>query len=118
MTKYTPAQIQEMFQQLYDENSTKLLEAKKIAKHISEFTKPLVVRVDMKNDLYSPKFDVHYSFTYNTISQFNLWLVKMCKEHPINGKTTGRIDDMHFVFIDTVDNKDVIVEVFGVYNQE
>lgn len=118
MTKYTPSQIQEAFQQVYSENNEKFLLAKKIAKYISEFTFPLVVRADMKNNLYSPEFDVHYSFTYHKISQFNEWLIKMCKEHPIDGKTTGRIDDMHFVITDTINGQDMRIEVFGVYDEQ
>ena len=113
MSIYTPTQISEVFQQVYDENTKKRLFAMKLAKHISQFMGQHSVRATMLSDLYDPDFKIFYSFSHSEFDVFNPWLKKICKEHPIDGKTTGRMDDMHFVYTEDFDGEVVSVPVFG-----
>lgn len=117
MTIYSPQQVQNVMQQLYSDNSQKRLKAMKIAKHLSELAAPVTIRADMLTDLYSSNFDVFYSFSYTRTDIFNPWLKSMCKNHPIDGKTTGRIDDQHFVFEDEFNGESIRIEVFGRYEE-
>jgi hypothetical protein len=118
MTIYSPQHTEEVLRQIYNDNCVKLLKSKKIAKYLSKLADPMSIEVAMETDLYSPKFKVFYFFQYTQYDKFNTWLTSMCKDHPIDGKTTGRIDDQHFVFDDDFNGEHIKIEVFGRYEQQ
>lgn len=108
--------VEAAYQDTYNKNTALLLNAKKLARHISQSTGKQKVKVIMETELYARDFKVHYFFNYGPYDRFNAWLLDMCDNFPIDGKTTGRIDDRHFVYEEDFNGNKVKVEVFGEFD--